>query len=439
MYVLSAYHCPHHCVNHAPVLLTHFHRYGVENADILDTNLKGGDLAVRMAIGETQVIQENQSYLTSMGVDLNALESLNSTSKSIKRSTTTLLIKNLPPQSEVQELENMFVKFGSLANLIFPPSKTLLLVDFIEPTSARAALKGLAYRRYKNSPLYIEYAPVGIITAREGAQPHTSTAKPAPTPAAAPAAPVDDVSEYSTIFIKNLNFTTTEEVLAAHISGLCAGVRMVIIQKKQKGSQMLSMGYGFVEFTSAQYASIALDKLQKSALEGHMLEVKPSDKRLSANQTAIVAVSNKLLVKNVAFQASKQEMKTLFDAFGSVKTLRMPKQLKSTQHRGFAFVEFHTKQEASRAMAALRNTHLYGRHLVIDWAKDEDMDNLQLSLEDGGQGSAQVAQELEQMNTMRNVDKLRKRARKEESTLVRKKQKGGAADDLVDAELQDIV
>ena len=34
------------------------------------------------------------------------------------------------------------------------------------------------------------------------------------------------------------------------------------------------------------------------------------------------------------------------------------------KHRGFAFVEYVTKQETKNALQALSNTHLYGRHLV---------------------------------------------------------------------------
>lgn len=54
-----------------------------------------------------------------------------------------------------------------------------------------------------------------------------------------------------------------------------------------------------------------------------------------------------------------------FSKFGSgcqIKSLRLPKKLGN--HRGFAFVEFVTKQEAQNALKALSNTHLYGRHLV---------------------------------------------------------------------------
>jgi RNA recognition motif-containing protein len=35
-------------------------------------------------------------------------------------------------------------------------------------------------------------------------------------------------------------------------------------------------------------------------------------------------------------------------------------------------VDFASKQEAKNAVEALRATHLYGRHLVIEWAKPDD-------------------------------------------------------------------
>lgn len=46
-----------------------------------------------------------------------------------------------------------------------------------------------------------------------------------------------------------------------------------------------------------------------------------------------------------------------------LKSLRLPKKFDG-KHRGFAFVEFLTKQEAQNAFEALQSTHLYGRHMV---------------------------------------------------------------------------
>ena len=49
--------------------------------------------------------------------------------------------------SLLQELETMFARFGVLSSLLLPASKSVALVDFVEPSEARAAFKGLAYRR----------------------------------------------------------------------------------------------------------------------------------------------------------------------------------------------------------------------------------------------------------------------------------------------------
>ena len=76
----------------------------------------------------------------------------------------------------------------------------------------------------------------------------------------------------------------------------------------------------------------------------------------------------KLCVKNVAFEASAREVRSLFDAFGKVKSVRLPSSVSRKHHRGFAFVEFETHAEAKNAMAALTHTHFYQRKLVCQWA-----------------------------------------------------------------------
>jgi multiple RNA-binding domain-containing protein 1 len=78
-------------------------------------------------------------------------------------------------------------------------------------------------------------------------------------------------------------------------------------------------------------------------------------------------------VRNVAFEASKGDVRALFAPFGQVKSLRMPRKFDGS-HRGFAFVELTTKAEAAAAFAAVGATHLYGRRLVTEWANDEEED-----------------------------------------------------------------
>ena len=86
--------------------------------------------------------------------------------------------------------------------------------------------------------------------------------------------------------------------------------------------------------------------------------------------------SHKLAVRNVPFEASKRELRELFGAFGSLKTVRMPRKFDG-QHRGFAFVEFVTKAEATKAMRALQSTLLYGRRLVLQYGDaDQSVEEL---------------------------------------------------------------
>ena len=44
--------------------------------------------------------------------------------------------------------------------------------------------------------------------------------------------------------------------------------------------------------------------------------------------------------------------------------------------RGFGFVEFVSSEEAKGAFSQLSNTHLYGRKLIIEWAKPESEEAL---------------------------------------------------------------
>ena len=67
------------------------------------------------------------------------------------------------------------------------------------------------------------------------------------------------------------------------------------------------------------------------------------------------------------------ELKALFSTYGTVKRVRIPKKLGNV-HRGFAFVDMASSQEAQEARKHLSHTHFYGRHLVIEEAKPTDTD-----------------------------------------------------------------
>ena len=191
---------------------------------------------------------------------------------------------------------------------------------------------------------------------------------------------LEDISSGATLYVKNLNFSTTEDALQKYFGGKKAVRAVTIAKKRVRGSadsQPQSQGYGFVEFKTKEFAVKALRTKQGKELDGHELKLKfargqsdlsqPSKSKERKSEDIEVKPTTKLMVKNIAFEATKKELRDLFSPFGNIKSVRLPKKF-SGGHRGFGFVEFLSKEEAKGAREALKHSHFYGRHLVIDYA-----------------------------------------------------------------------
>ncbi|KAL2930769.1 Multiple RNA-binding domain-containing protein 1 [Bienertia sinuspersici] len=465
-------------------------KYGISKSDFLDR--EADDLAVRIALGETQIIAETKKALENAGVNVESLEKLGSgKTKGVKRSNHVLLVKNLPYSSTESELSKLFGKFGSIDKIILPPTRTLALrgsfgalsmrmvdlaasnhrdggiqgkvsnynefttlgnfqgkkkenkrqvkeererlgssggletrrgedegtskigfssqVIFIEPAEARAACRGLAYKRYKDAPLYLEWAPSNILSqdlqtndksiVRE--QEARKILLEQQLEGISEAEMDPDRVESRSLYVKNLSFKTADESLREHISenmkeGRISSVKIV---KHLKHGKNVSTGFGFIEFDSIGTATNVCRDLQGTVLDGHALTLqlchaKKDEKVLkkAGNDQS----STKLIVRNVAFEATEKDLRQLFSPFGQLKSLRLP--MKLGKHRGFAFIEFVTKQEAQNALNALSNTHLYGRHLVLERAKEgETLEELrartaaQFSNDEGFQNATKIS------------------------------------------------
>lgn len=364
-------------------------RMGVKRGDIMDK--ENGNMAVRLAIGETMLVKENKDFFAEEGVDLNAIEGAlvksgqtAAAKQKVERSTTVILIKNLPHTTEEDELAQLFRKHGDIGRFLLPPSKTLALVEFFEPSEARKAFRSLAYKKYQHVPLYLEWAPLKVFN-KDAKKPAKEGEKGIKKTDAVPDVNDDEnaADANNTIWVKNLSFATKEQGLEK-LFKQCGKLRKVTIARRKDPKRgMLSMGFGFVEFEDAKHAEAAIKSLQSTVLDGHALNLKISQKKMTqapkrkADDAAEMGGrKSKIIVRNVAFEATSNEIRELFGAFGQLKRVRMPKKFDG-KHRGFAFVEFLTEQEAQSAFSALSSSHLYGRHLVLEWAEDaDDIDTL---------------------------------------------------------------
>uniref|UniRef100_A0AAG5DDS9 RRM domain-containing protein n=1 Tax=Anopheles atroparvus TaxID=41427 RepID=A0AAG5DDS9_ANOAO len=349
--------------------------------------------AVRLALGETEIVLEMQQFLQDNDIQLDSFDS-----KDGKRSNTVILVKNLAPGCTAQDLRRLFAPFGILGRVVMPPSAVTAVIEFLDPSEARKAFKKLAYTNFQSLPLYLEWAPENTFktAAREGEkvpieEPATPSEHPATKASHAAGAtddPVDETEpeEGTTLFIKNLSFTTNEDAIRQRFRNVGAIHSVQIVRSKDLSGtgRNESRGYGFIQFKLRKAADQALKNLQFAQIDGRPVELARSDRVLkSAHEAdgrktgkAQKQTGSKILVRNIPFQANGKEVRDLFKVFGDIQSLRLPKKMAAGAdegHRGFCFVEFEREPDAKRAFDTLgRSTHLYGRRLVLEWAAPDD-------------------------------------------------------------------
>ena len=355
-------------------------RLGISKSELLDPS--SSDAAVRQAHAETHIIQETKVYFAANGVNLDAF-------KKGQRGDTTILIKNFPYGTKSEELKKLFEAHGTVTKLLMPPSGTIAIIEFDQASQARSAFGTLAYRKFKGSVLFLEKASKDLFSVSSTQLVDTSHGISNPRGKKTSASDLlqEDSGpqsiDTSTLFVRNLNFSTTNDGFRDAFQPLDGflSARVKTKPDPKNPGQLLSMGFGFLEFRSKQQAQAALAAMDGYKLDGHELLVKASHKALDAAEERrkedrskkIAGRRAKIIIKNLPFEASKKDVRSLFGSYGQLRSVRVPKKFDSTT-RGFAFADFVTAREAENAMDALRDTHFLGRRLVLDFATEEVID-----------------------------------------------------------------
>lgn len=357
-------------------------RLGVPKSELFDAT--SSDAAVKQAIAESAIIKETKSYFANNGVDLDAF-------KRKERGDTVILVKNFPYGMSLEELRRMFEEFGQVMRVLMPPTGTIAMVEFAHAPQARKAFGSLAYRRVQDSVLFLEKAPKDVFKQvsnnTEVAQSSVATTGPADLkPSAADLLVREDVidsADTATLYVRNLNFTTTGARLAEVFKPLDGFLSARVNTKTdpKKPGQVLSMGFGFLEFRSKAQAQAALTAMDGYELEGHKLVIKVSHKGADAAEERrkddmskkLANKSTKVIVKNLPFEATKQDVRALLGTYGQLRSVKVPKKFDNSA-RGFAFAEFVTAREAENAVQSLKDSHLLGRRLVLEFANVDPVD-----------------------------------------------------------------
>ena len=385
-------------LNQNAVIDTISKRLKISKEELLNQN--NADIAIQISAMETTIINETKEWLKQQGINLDVLKGKR---QDCIRSKNIIFVKNISNITKKENLQNLLERYGNLVRLLISPSNTLAICEYVNKKHAENCIKHLSYHELDGEPLYLEFAPEGLISNMfkdknnkdENENENKNKNKD-----------IIDINEDDEekkedeinlvegqgkiLFVKNLDFSTNEKQLKKFFEKKDYIVKKVEIAKHLKEGKNVSSGFGFVELKDEKMVLKAMKNLQGALLGGHSLKLSIS--KSSNNDTKKELLknkrkketeyndyeyedenisNNKLLIKNIAFEANKEEIRKLFKIYGQVKNLRLPLKIDGS-HRGFAFIEFMSHEEAQKAFKELQNTHFYGRKIVIEWAKQEN-------------------------------------------------------------------
>ena len=356
-------------MNPDAVLASTAEKLGVSKSEVLDPT--SASAAVKQAHAEANVLQDTKNFFESNGVQVDSFRRKGF-------SDTTILVKNFSFGTSTDELRRLFEACGTVKRLLMPPAGTMAIVEFEQPAEAKKAFSALAYRKLGDTILFLEKAPKDIFQGKRATKQGDGEAQADGTLLTTDLLdPAQDEVPSTTLFVRNLSFdSTTAELhdLFLPLKGFLSA-RVKTRTDRRKPGQVLSMGFGFVEFRSKEDAQAALKALDGYALDGHKLQIRASHRAVDAaeerrrddNAKKTAGRHTKIIIKNLPFEATKRDVRELFSPYGKLRSVRVPKKFDSST-RGFAFGDFVTSKEAQNAMDALAGAHLLGRRLNLEFA-----------------------------------------------------------------------
>ncbi|KAL6103663.1 puf60 [Pungitius sinensis] len=133
---------------------------------------------------------------------------------------------------------------------------------------------------------------------------------------------------------------------------------------------MKHKGFAFVEYEMPEAAQLALEQMNSIVLGGRNIKVgRPSN--IGQAQPIIDQLAeearafNRIYVASVHADLSHDDIKSVFEAFGRIRSCTLVREPLSGRHKGFGFVEYDRAQSALDAVSSMNLFDLGGQYLRV--------------------------------------------------------------------------
>ena len=185
---------------------------------------------------------------------------------------------------------------------------------------------------------------------------------------------VDDVKTMSEIEDKDEQQRTvvitglTKKVKRKQLKSICADygeIEKFVFPVKERSEVTALVTYNSIKSSVRAFQKLCGQTIKDSVIYACLLSKEgklPSRKILD---------KAKLIVRNLSFKCTSDELKNTFQKFGPVIDINIPtKDHKKSKNMkaGFGFVQFKRIIDAQNALQKLNQKEILGRPMVIDWA-----------------------------------------------------------------------
>lgn len=263
------------------------------------------------SVTEARLHNEIAIILKLHGVNLNVF----SPNFIYKKSKRIFFLKHVNIRSK-NSFKKALRKFGKIIKLVNAPLVGFILIEFQKKKEARKAFLYFESEIKSEKKIIIEWAPV------------------------------NSVKNFKPIKIrKNLKIKNISSVPSQPLSFSLDKKKVYFISKFLRKKKNCSFGQKSINFFLKPHRELFL-----------------KDSQNKFSQT--INFPNKILVQNIPFHVKIKKVKKIFQNSGRIISIRMPKK-KSGQHKGFAFIEYKSFEEAKKTVLFGQNIYLQSRHLSV--------------------------------------------------------------------------
>lgn len=189
----------------------------------------------------------------------------------------------------------------------------------------------------------------------------TAANEVAPPPGFTPIVDNDKERQVRTVFVSNLDYKVDEDTLNK-VLGSSGAIKEVRLVKNPKGT---SRGFAYVEFENKASVAKALAR-DHEPIDGRPMFVSECDPEKKGHhfKYGTDLEKNKIFVKNIPKNKSKDEVEAIFAVYGAIKDIRVVT-YKDGKSKGIAYVEFADEKSASTAVMKADGMSVDGRELAV--------------------------------------------------------------------------